>query len=160
MVLVYVLSGLAAILCFMFHPFFNRFKIFPSARERGAIIMGLLFCLTGALHFMTAGTYVSIMPEWIPESSHKALVAISGFFEILGGVGLLIPLVRRAAGWGLIALLIAVFPANIDMALNGVEGTGLPSNPVIYWARLPLQFLLIAWAAWCSGAFGKSHGEK
>ena len=68
---------------------------------------------------------------------------------------MLLPPTRRAAGLGLTLLLLAVFPANIDMALNGVRTTALPSNPVIYWLRLPLQFLLIAWALWCSNALKK-----
>lgn len=157
MVLIYVLSGLAATLCFLFHPFFNRFKFIPSPKDRAAILLGILFCIAGYLHFIAAKTYTAIMPAWIPAGSHTLLVYISGFFEMLGGLGLLFPLTRRAAGLGIIALLIAVFPANIDMALNGVDGTGLPANPVIYWVRLPFQFVFIAWAAWCSNALKRKQ---
>lgn len=69
----------------------------------------------------------------------------SGVFEILGGIGLLIPSVSVAAAWGLIALFIAVFPANIYMALHNVKLDGLPQSQLLYWGRLPLQAVLIAW---------------
>ncbi len=84
------------------------------------------------------------MPDYLPWPS--ALVFVSGFFEILGGVGIALPRLRRIAGWGLIALLIAVFPANVGMVLNADK---FPMFP--YWvlvARLPLQGILIAWVWW------------
>ncbi|MCY7320937.1 MAG: hypothetical protein LH660_03830, partial [Phormidesmis sp. CAN_BIN36] len=77
-----------------------------------------------------------------------ALVYISGFFEILGGIGLLIPVVSVAAAWGLIALFVAVFPANINMAVNQIAIENVPHQPILYWVRLPLQAVLIAWAWW------------
>jgi uncharacterized membrane protein len=76
------------------------------------------------------------------------LVYISGVFEILGGIGLLIPLVSVAAAWGLIALFIAVFPANINQAVNSIAIAGIPHHPALYWVRLPFQAILIAWAWW------------
>ena len=155
MTLVYVIFGLVAAICFLFLPFMNRFKAFPTPRDRGAVLLGILFVLAGTLHFLSTEAYVAVMPDWFPESSHKPLVIISGIFEILGGLGLLLRITRRAAGWGLTALLIAVFPANIDMAINGVDAPGLPTEPLIYWIRLPFQFLFIAWALWCSNALKK-----
>jgi uncharacterized membrane protein len=74
------------------------------------------------------------------------LVYISGFFEILGGIGLLVPPVSRAAAWGLIALFIAVFPANINQAVNNIPIEGIPHNQLLYWLRLPFQAVFIAWA--------------
>jgi uncharacterized membrane protein len=74
----------------------------------------------------------------------RTLVAVSGFFEILGGVGLLVKRVQRAAAWGLVALFIAVFPANVNMAVNKI----FTDNPWILWGRLPFQAVLIAWAWW------------
>ena len=69
-------------------------------------------------------------------------------FEVLGGIGLLIPVLSVAAAWGLIALFVAVFPANINMAVNQIAIENVPHQPVLYWVRLPLQAVLIAWAWW------------
>lgn len=74
------------------------------------------------------------------------MVYISGFFEILGGIGLLIPFVSVAAAWGLIALFIAVFPANIYQAIHSIPIEGIPHHPLFYWFRLPFQAVFIAWA--------------
>lgn len=82
------------------------------------------------------------MPPFLP--AHREIVAVSGFFEMLGGLGVMLPLTRSAAGWGLIALLIAVFPANIYMALD-TEKFGKLAPAWILYGRLPLQFVLIWW---------------
>lgn len=100
----------------------------------------------GVLHFAISEPFVKIVPDFLPYP--LALVYISGFFEILGGVGLLIPFVSRAAAWGLIALFIAVFPANINMAVNEIYFEIIPKTPWVLWARLPFQAVLIAWAWW------------
>ena len=100
----------------------------------------------GSLHFAVPAPFVQIVPAYLPEP--LALVYITGFFEILGGVGLVLPWVHQAAAWGLIALFIAVFPANVNMAVNDIVIDGIPHLPVLYWARLPLQLVLIAWAWW------------
>lgn len=100
----------------------------------------------GILHFTTPDPFVRIVPAALPAP--LALVYVSGAAEIAGGVGILIPAVRRAAGMGLIALYLAVFPANINMAVNQIP---LGDNPVPtwgLWARLPFQALFIAWAYW------------
>jgi uncharacterized membrane protein len=92
--------------------------------------------------------YLKIMPPYVPLP--MAMVYISGAAEIAGGIGLLIPPVRRAAAWGLVALLIAVFPANIYMATNPVEsGAASPPAAALY-GRLLLQPLFIWWALWCT----------
>ncbi len=91
--------------------------------------------------------YLRIMPDYIPH--HKAMVFWSGLFEVIGGVGLLIPFVRYQAAWGLILLLIAVFPANIDMFVKAFQKQGFSS--LYTWGtllRLPLQFVLIYWVYW------------
>ena len=109
-------------------------------------LLSLLFIAAGVNHFVSAGIYLKIMPEYLPWP--LALVYVSGFFEVLGGVGLAIPRLRRAAGWGLIALLVAVFPANVGMLMNADQ---FPAIPV--WAlvvRLPLQGVLIAWVWWAA----------
>jgi uncharacterized membrane protein len=104
-------------------------------------ILGVLFVVAGALHFMKPHTYQRIVPPGFPDPS--LLVVVSGVCEIAGGLGVLNRRLRRPAGWGLIALLIAVFPANIYMAF---EPRKFPSIPTwLLWIRLPLQGVLIAW---------------
>lgn len=105
-------------------------------------LLGLLFVAAGVLHLARPDVFLRAMPPYLPW--HRELVIVSGVFEILGGVGLQVPRTRRAAAWGLIALLVAVFPANVHMALHPGEFPSLP--PWTLWARLPLQPALIAWA--------------
>lgn len=88
------------------------------------------------------------MPPYIPWPA--AMVRISGACEILGGLGLLVGWSRRAAAWGLILLLIAVFPANIFMAMHPVEAGAASIAPILRWGRLPLQVFLIWWLFWCT----------
>ncbi|MCW5807628.1 MAG: DoxX family protein [Deltaproteobacteria bacterium] len=98
----------------------------------------------GLNHFVDPATYEAMMPEALPAPG--ALVAISGVAEILGGLGLIHPTTRRLAAYGLIALFIAVFPANLNMAIHDLPlgTTHVPTWAL--WARLPLQLVLIAWA--------------
>ncbi|MBW4474648.1 MAG: DoxX family protein [Stenomitos rutilans HA7619-LM2] len=110
------------------------------------VVLAISIITVGIIHFAKPTPFVKIVPPQLPHPLE--LVYISGFFEILGGIGLLIPLVSVAAAWGLIALFIAVFPANINMAINNIKLEGIPDNPALYWARLPLQAVLIAWAWW------------
>ncbi len=102
---------------------------------------------------------MAIMPPWIPL--HWACVVVSGIAELMGGVGLLAPAgpLRRAAGWGLVLLLIAVFPANIYMAVAHIQVHGIPSQPWMAWARLPLQPFLIAGVAWVTG-LGANRADR
>lgn len=111
-------------------------------------LLGLLFVLAGLNHFLNRRLYMSIMPPYLPW--HRALVDLSGYAEI--GLGLLVLTRRyhRPAGWGLIALLVAVFPANLHMALNPERYAAIP--PLLLWLRLPLQPLLIAAVEWCTRA--------
>jgi len=88
------------------------------------------------------------MPAYLPY--HKALVLISGIAEILGGIGIMIPFFRTYAGWGLILLLIAVFPANIEMFIKAYQKQGLSLYTWLTIARLPLQFALISWVYWAA----------
>ena len=102
--------------------------------------LALLFVLAGIWHFVHPATYLRIMPPQLPQP--LALVYLSGVFEVLGGLGLLLPRTRRLAGWGLLALLVAVFPANVYMALAH-EQLGIPGW--VAWGRLPLQRPLLWW---------------
>jgi uncharacterized membrane protein len=101
----------------------------------------------GVMHFVTPDPFARIVPAALPAP--LAIVYISGVFEILGGAGLLVPMTRKAAAWGLIALFVAVFPANINQAINKISFSDGPPPPAFaLWLRLPLQALLIAWAYW------------
>jgi uncharacterized membrane protein len=107
------------------------------------ILIALLFCGMGVLHFAKPEPFLKVMPPFLPFP--YALVLISGACEFLGGVGVLIPRVRRMAGIGLIALLIAVFPANIYMFLQHVQTHAWDFKAAVLLVRLPLQFVLIWW---------------
>lgn len=115
-------------------------------KEIFRVVLAVSSIIVGITHFAKPEPYVKIVPPQLPYPLE--LVYISGFFEILGGIGLLIPFVSVAAAWGLIALFIAVFPANINQAVNNIAIEGVPHNQAIYWARLPFQAVLIAWAWW------------
>ncbi len=108
-------------------------------------LFGPLFIVTGVLHFVIPRTYEAIMPDYLP--AQRELVYASGVAEIAGGAALLHPRTRRFGMWFSIATLVAVFPANLHMALNP-DRYDFPAAAL--WARLPLQALLIAWA-WAAG---------
>lgn len=111
-------------------------------------VMGAGYVAAGALHFLATTIYMRIVPSYLPAP--RELVLLSGAAEMLGGLGLLVPQSRsgqprRAAGWGLVALLVAVFPANVAMV---AEHWRFPTVPLwAAWLRLPLQLPLI-WLAW------------
>jgi uncharacterized membrane protein len=111
-------------------------------------LAAVFYMFAGFLHFVHPAPYLRIMPPYLPW--HHTLLYVSGAAEIAGGVGLLVPGLRRAAGWGLVVLLIAVFPANVYMATNHIQMTVRPMPDWVAWARLPLQALLIGWILWCS----------
>ena len=105
--------------------------------------MAALFIAAGLAHLFNPALYRPIMPPWIP--AHDTLILFTGVAEILGGAGLVLRPTRRAAGIGLIALLVAVFPANIEM-LRGYRAQEAPGpTEALLWLRLPLQGLLIWW---------------
>jgi uncharacterized membrane protein len=106
--------------------------------------MAVLMVAAGVMHFVAPAAYARIVPRWLPAP--RTLVFVSGVFEILGGLGLLPPSTRSFSAWGLIALFIAVFPANVNMAINRIGFGRKPPPQWILWARLPLQGLLVAWA--------------
>lgn len=114
----------------------------------GLLALAAAYVAAGVNHFVSPEVYVEIMPPWLPW--HRELVLVSGFFEILGGLGVLLPATRVAAGWGLVALLVAVFPANLHMALNPEPfvARGIPLWGL--YLRLPIQLVLIAWAIWAT----------
>jgi uncharacterized membrane protein len=103
--------------------------------------VGLLFVAAGANHFLMPKPYLSMMPSYLP--AHAALVQISGMAEILGGMGVLFAGTRRFAAWGLILLLVAVFPANLNAAFRGWPGVSV--SGWVLWCRLPFQAVFIWW---------------
>lgn len=124
------------------------FTLPGSPLKRGALLLlAVFYTIAGLGHFVRPEFYLSIMPPWMPAP--LALVYISGVFEILGGLGVLPVATRRWAGYGLAALLVAVLPANIHMAVNPDSFAQLAPKWGLY-LRLPLQMLLIAWALWAT----------
>ena len=106
---------------------------------------GPVMAAAGINHFVNPRFYKAIMPDYLP--AHDELVAASGVAEIVGAVGTMIPATRRPAGWFSIATLVAVFPANLHMALEPERyEKGIPGGRNALYARLPVQLLFIAWA--------------
>lgn len=112
-------------------------------RQISRIILAVFFIVAGVNHFISPGTYLPMMPGYLPWP--LALIYLSGAAEIAGGIGICFPKWRKAAGWGLIALLIAVFPANLHMLLNDIPLNGKHLPQWVLWGRLPFQLLFIAW---------------
>jgi len=114
-------------------------------RIRAVHAVAALFIVTGVLHFVIPRSYESIVPPFLP--ARLFLVYLSGACELAGGLGLLVPRTRRAAALGLIALLAAVFPANVQMLVNAVAAGRPAWHLALLWLRLPLQFVLM-WLVW------------
>ena len=125
------------------YKFSNAFKL-PSGLSKKVVLLGLaiFFINVGVDHFINPDFYLSIMPPALPL--HLEAVYISGFFEVLGGVGVLVPRLRKIAGWGLFALLVAVYPVNIYMALTPQAFPDTPLGALYF--RLVLQFVFFYWA--------------
>lgn len=107
-------------------------------------LLAIGFVAAGVYHFVNPAFYLKMMPPYLP--AHLFLIRLSGFFQIALGIALLVPTFSRLAAWGIVALLIAVFPANIYMASN-TELFSEFSRTALY-LRLPFQMVLIAWAIW------------
>ena len=120
------------------------FSQLPKSIWRKIVLFGLsiFFINAGITHFTNVDFYLSIMPPAFPL--HEEAVYISGFFEIIGGIGLLIPRFRKISGWGLFALLIAVYPANIYMAITPEAFPDIPLYAL--YVRLIFQFIFFYWA--------------
>jgi uncharacterized membrane protein len=109
--------------------------------QPGRILLALLFVVAGVLHFVLTPTYTRIVPVYLPNP--LLLVQISGVCEIVGGLGLLVPMTQRWAACGLVALLIAVLPANVTIVTDHARFANVPLWAA--WLRLPLQLPLIWW---------------
>ncbi len=121
----------------------NPIKDFKNNARIGT---GLTFILAGVSHFLIPDTFMKLMPPLIPFP--LMMVYISGVFEILGGIGLIVTKTKRAASYGLILLLLAVYPANIYTALENIQLGGFMSNSLYQWFRVALQIPLIVWVWW------------
>ena len=113
-------------------------------RMVGKSVFAAVFLAAGVAHFATPGFFLKIMPPYIPFN--REVVLISGAIEIILGFLLLIPRTSRLAAWGLVALLVAVFPANIHAYLHRDQFPPFPSSDLLHLLRLPFQGVLIAWA--------------
>ncbi|MCC2545765.1 DoxX family membrane protein [Hymenobacter sp. BT175] len=116
----------------------------PRLKTISRYVLALLFIVAGILHFLRPEVYLRIMPPYLPAP--RLLVYLSGAAETVLGLLLLPRPTRRLAAWGLVALLVAVFPANVYMLQSGGAEFGVPTWAL--WVRLPLQLVLIAWVWW------------
>lgn len=128
------------------------------SNKSARLLLGGLFIAAGVLHFVKPGFYVRIVPPYLPRP--RLLVFISGAAEVLGGAGVLFAATRRWAGWGLLALLVAVYPANIHMTVEAVQTRGWTAPYTLATIiRLPFQFVLMAWVWWvCLGEGERESG--
>jgi uncharacterized membrane protein len=109
-------------------------------------ILAICMVVAGLSHFLASGAYIKIVPDLLPYPA--AIVYITGVLEILGGIGLLVPQISQTAAWGFVLLFVAVYPANINMAVNHIHIDNIPDGNWFQAIRLPFQFVLIAWAWW------------
>ncbi len=108
--------------------------------------MAAIYIVSGMIHFIDADAYIAIMPGYLPW--HSQLVFLSGVAELTLGIGVLVPATRMVAAWGIILLLIVIFPANLSVAMNDLAYVGDEPSTLLNWLRLPFQLVLIAWAYW------------
>ena len=118
----------------------------PALKPFFRILLGVLFIAAGLNHFWHTAFYVAMMPPYLPW--HLELVYASGLAEVALGAAVLFKRWQGMAGWGLIALSVAVFPANLHMALNPALFSQF--TPTGLWLRLPLQAVVIVWAYWAT----------
>ena len=121
------------------HEIASKLKFFA-----GLALLALLSIVGGLLHFVFPEVYLRIMPPFLPWP--RILIEVSGAAEIAGGLGLLLTRFRRAAAYGLALLLVAVFPANVYMAVAHVPFLGVTGESWVQWFRLPLQIPILLWA--------------
>lgn len=135
-------------------------KLNPNKRFRDNLRIGTgaFFVLAGVSHFLMPDTFLKMMPPFLPWP--LLLVYISGVFEILGGIGLILSRTKVWAAIGLVLLLLAVLPANVYVVLNNVQLGGVMSQPIYQWIRLPMQLVLIALVVWCGGIYPRMKEKQ
>jgi uncharacterized membrane protein len=110
-------------------------------------VMAAFYIFAGVMHFVRPEYYRPMMPPYLPW--HDFLIFLSGVAEVGLGAAVLVPSIRPLAAWGIILLLVAIFPANVHIALNNVPLFGNPEGAgILNWVRLPFQAVLILWAWW------------
>lgn len=140
----------------------------PFARRKRPLrrAMGAAYVIAGIAHFAAPSAFARVVPPELPRP--RALVFLSGTAEIALGVGVQFDRTRRASAWGIVALLVAVFPANVYTVTDGVTAEFVPDRlagvaRAAAWARLPLQAVLVLWAWWYalpeSGSGGRVEAE-
>jgi uncharacterized membrane protein len=122
------------------------YKFLPKFHQGFLVFVGLSFVAAGIPHFTHPEFYAPMMPSYLPW--HNELILVSGVFEILGGLGMILPRTRQFSSIGLIALLLAVFPANLHVAVNQIPFMNEPINPTLLWGRLPFQLIFIYMVWW------------
>ena len=127
------------------------------SRRYGVWAVAALFLVAGVLHFAIPRSYEAIVPPFLP--ARRFLVYLSGACELAGGAGVLVPRTRRAAALGLVALLAAVFPANVQMLANAVAGAKPAWQVALLGLRLPLQLVLM-YAIWRTAGRRPANGER
>ena len=133
---------------FKFQEFYVLIQMNSKIKPFSIIIMSLFYIIAGINHFINPVWYIRIVPPILPFKI--IIVYITGILEIVLGSLLFFPNTRFIAGWGLVILLFAIYPANIYVALT--NGEAMDTTPIIAWGRLPFQFALIALAHWHSKA--------
>lgn len=131
-------------------PVFRRRAAFRTQRHRAAMAAGVFFVAAGALHFLAPETYERMIPPFVPFP--RLATYVSGLAEMVGGIGMLVPRWRRPASLGLAALLFAILPANVHVALSSVNLPELPFPRWYFWARLPFQLFYVGWVLWAGRA--------
>ena len=126
----------------------------PSTVRTGArLLLAAVYIGFGAFHLAAADRFLPIMPAWVPAP--REVVLFTGACEVAGGAGLLIPRLRRLAGVMLALYAVAVFPANLHHALDGVRVPGLPSSWWYHAPRLAFQPVFVWWALWAGEVVGR-----
>ena len=120
-----------------------------DSRLKGRISASIMFFITGITHFTNTQAFLEITPDFIPAT--EEMIYLSGIFEMLGAIGLLIPRIQKISAWGLILLLVAVFPANINAAVNDIRTeVAFGIGSWYLWVRLLFQPVFIWWVWWCA----------
>lgn len=133
-----------------------------GVRAASPYLLAALLVGAGVGHFTTTDGYAKIVPRAFPQSTHRPLVQASGLVEIACAGLIAVRRTRRVGAVAAAVLFVAVFPANVQMALDGgIAGAGFPlASPVVAWLRLPLQVPLIAWAVSTARSAPDGRGSR